>query len=71
MVASGSDSDSSGAIRVHTMHIERRHLKVRELVASGIIKVHKVHTDDNLADFFTKSLNPRRFARLRDQLMRG
>lgn len=71
--------DNSGAVdiahdpmhRGRTMHIERRHLKVRELVASGIIKVHKVHTDDNLADFFTKALNPRRFARLRDQLMRG
>ena len=71
--------DNSGAIdiahdpmhRGRTMHIERRHLKIRELVSKGVVRVYKVHTDDNLADFFTKPLNPARFRSLRDQIMRA
>ena len=69
--------DNSGAVdiahdpmhRGRTMHIERRHLKVRELVANGIISVHKVHTDDNVSDIFTKALNGKRFKLLRGFLM--
>ncbi|GJR61925.1 retrotransposon protein, putative, ty1-copia subclass [Tanacetum coccineum] len=40
-------------------HFLRRYHYVREQVESGEIKILKVHTDDNLADPFTKAL-PRR-----------
>eukprot|EP00965_Chrysotila_dentata_P071631 2366742-Pleurochrysis_carterae.AAC.1 len=36
-------------------HVDRRDLNVYEYVAHGCIEVHKIHTDDNVADFFTKS----------------
>ena len=55
--------------RGRTMHIERRHLKIRELVSDGAVKVYKISGDDNLADIFTKALNPRRFELLRSALM--
>ena len=69
--------DNSGAVdiahdpmhRGRTMHIERRHLKIRELVSDGAVKVYKISGDDNLADIFTKALNPRRFELLRSALM--
>lgn len=69
--------DNSGAIdiahdpmhRGRSMHIERRHLKIREFVARGLIKVYKVPTEANLADFLTKALSPSRFATLRGALM--
>ena len=51
------------------MHIERRHLKVRELQAKGEVTVHKVHTDDNYADLFTKVLDRPRFEKLRAWVM--
>eukprot|EP00965_Chrysotila_dentata_P145870 4819059-Pleurochrysis_carterae.AAC.1 len=37
-------------------HVDRRYLKVREYLAHGSIDVRKIHTDDNPADVFTKSL---------------
>ncbi|GJZ97954.1 retrotransposon protein, putative, ty1-copia subclass [Tanacetum coccineum] len=37
-------------------HFLRRYHYVREQVESGEIKILKVHTDDNLADLFTKAL---------------
>ncbi|GKE98133.1 hypothetical protein Tco_0021484, partial [Tanacetum coccineum] len=37
-------------------HFLRRYHYVREQVESGEIKILKVHTDDNLADPFTKAL---------------
>ena len=69
--------DNSGAVdiahdpmhRGRSMHIERRHLKIRECVSNGVVAVHKIHTDKNLADLFTKALNPRRFRLLRDMMM--
>ena len=50
-------------------HIERRHLKVRELVSRGIIDVYKEPGETNIADIFTKPINPRRFQQLRDRVM--
>ena len=38
-----------------TKHIERRHLKIRELVADSIVSVEQVPTRDNVADIFTKA----------------
>ena len=51
--------------RGRAMHIERRHLKVRELVRQGTIDMKWISTADNFADMLTKPLNPRRFATLR------
>ena len=71
--------DNSGAVdiahdpmhRGRTMHIERRHLKVRELVSRGIIDVYKEPGETNIADIFTKPINPKRFRQLRDRIMVG
>ena len=50
-------------------HVERRHLYVRECVEDHLITVPFVCTDDNIADFFTKALESKRFFRLRDSIM--
>ena len=50
-------------------HVERRHLYVRECVEDHLITVPFVRTDDNIADFFTKALESKRFFRLRDSIM--
>eukprot|EP00965_Chrysotila_dentata_P024326 806005-Pleurochrysis_carterae.AAC.1 len=50
--------DNSGAVELakerrscqRSRHLDRRDLKVREYVAHGCIEVHKIHTDDNVAD---------------------
>jgi hypothetical protein len=52
-----------------TKHIDRRHFYVRELVENHTIRVPFVRTADNLADLFTKSLNPRTFLALRNIIM--
>jgi len=56
-------SDSSAALAfasrrgLGTMrHIETRYLWLQERVAKGHLRVHKVHTDDNVADFLTKAV---------------
>ena len=69
--------DNSGAVdiahdpmhRGRTMHIERRHLKVRELVAKDIVAVYKINSTEHLSDQVTKALNPRRFRELRSALL--
>tara|TARA_B110000503_G_scaffold24765_1_gene39085 strand:- start:167 stop:748 length:582 start_codon:yes stop_codon:yes gene_type:complete len=48
---------------VRTRHIERRYLKIRELVDGGHIKVEYVNTCDNTADMLTKSLPRADFSR--------
>eukprot|EP00962_Isochrysis_galbana_P004895 scaffold1342_cov120-Isochrysis_galbana.AAC.13 len=56
--------DNTGAIELakerkvtnRSRHIARRHLKVREYVADGVIAVTHVATVDNAADIFTKPL---------------
>ena len=55
--------DNSGAVELsrdlkscqRSRHIERRYLKVRELVAAGEVEVRAVDTKNNPADLFTKS----------------
>jgi len=37
-------------------HLDARHLWLRELEERGIIKIERVGTNDNLADYFTKVL---------------
>ena len=48
-----------------TRHITRRELIVREREVEGEIVVTKVHTDDNLADMFTKVLDRTPYSKLR------
>lgn len=43
--------------------------KVRECVAAGILLVHKVDTDFNLADILTKSLGPEKRKFFRSRIM--
>ena len=52
-----------------TKHIERRHLKIRELVEEAMIAVKHVASADNIADIFTKPLDKKQFKRLRDMLL--
>ena len=42
---------------------------VRELVENHILRVPYVATAENLADFFTKSLNPVQFIAIRNRIM--
>ena len=42
---------------------------MRELVEEQILRVPYVATAENLADFFTKSLNPVQFIAIRDKIM--
>ena len=65
--------DNSGAIDIakdyrvndRTKHIERRHLKIRELVEELVVKAEYVPTADNVADILTKALGRRQFEKLR------
>jgi hypothetical protein len=55
--------DNQGAVELskdqkscqRSRHVERRYLKIRELVAAGVIEVKFIPTADNPADIFTKS----------------
>ena len=69
--------DNSGAICLakhmtsckRSRHIQRRWLKIRELVAEGHIVVEWVPTNDNAADMLTKALAKEPFDRHRSVLM--
>ena len=50
-------------------HMLRRHFFVRECVENMQIVVPFVKTHDNIADFFTKALEPKQFFHLRDTIM--
>ena len=52
-----------------TKHIDRRHFFIREKVEEGVITVPYVNTDDNIADFFTKPLDVKKFRAFRDRIM--
>jgi len=55
--------DNTGAVELsrdlkscqRSRHVERRYLKIRELVAASVIEVKAIDTKDNPADLFTKS----------------
>ena len=65
--------DNQGAIALsknylsnsRTKHIERRHLKVRELVAELQVKTEFLPTEDNPADMMTKPLGRTKFEKFR------
>ena len=69
--------DNSGAVDLaldyrsgpKTKHIERRHLKIRELVEDAVVAVKRVASADNIADIFTKPLDKQLFQGLRDKLL--
>lgn len=52
--------------RGRAMHIERRHLKVRELVSKELIAMRWVPTQANMADALTKALGAVRFTAMRE-----
>ena len=70
--AAALNVDNKGAIDLaynpqhhdRTKHIDRRHFFIRELVEDGELVVNYVNTVDNLADFLTKSLPPKRLSSL-------
>jgi hypothetical protein len=69
--------DNSGAVELskdlkscqRSRHIERRYLKVRELIAMGEVTVVYCPTADNHADVLTKALNPETHARHGDAML--
>ena len=69
--------DNQGAIALaknyisnsRTKHIERRHLKIRELVEEMQVRPEFVPTDENTADILSKPLARDRFQKLRRVLM--
>ena len=54
---------------VRTRHIERRYLKIRELIDAGHIEVRYVNTVDNTADLLTKALPTKDFERHKDAIL--
>ena len=52
-----------------TKHIERRHFYVRDMVENLQLQVPFVPTNDNIADFFTKPLDKKKFQTFRAKLM--
>ena len=56
-------------LRVGHSHIERRHLKIRELVQRAIIDTKWIATDDNVADIFTKYVGRDKFKKFRNDLL--
>ena len=69
--------DNQGAIALsknyisnsRTKHIERRHLKIRELVEQLAVRPEFVPTDENVADIMTKPLGRNKFEKFRRVLL--
>jgi hypothetical protein len=69
--------DNQGAVALaksyvsnsRTKHIERRHLKIRELVEEMVVRPEFVPTDENVADIMTKPLGKSKFEKFRRILM--
>ena len=55
---------SKSVISKRTRHINIRLHCINEWCLSGQIKLEKIHTDENLADLFTKAMHRDRFAKL-------
>ena len=51
-----------------TKHVDIRHHFIREHIKLGDTKVHFIHTEEQLADIFTKPLDEARFRELRHEL---
>ena len=48
-----------------TKHIDVKYHFIREVLDDKLLELVKIHTDDNPADLFTKSLRAERFAHCR------
>jgi hypothetical protein len=65
--------DNSGAVelakvpkmRPRTKHINTKYHHFRKFVADGLIKIHQVATQDQIADIFTKNLSKKLFVKFR------
>jgi hypothetical protein len=65
--------DNSGAVelakvpqmRPPTKHINTKYHHFRKFVADGLIKIHQVATQDQIADIFTKNLSKKLFVKFR------
>jgi hypothetical protein len=53
---------------VRTKHIDFHHHFIRDHQQKGNVCIESVGTDDQLADIFTKSLDEKRFWKLRNEL---
>ena len=69
--------DNQGAIALaknyisnsRTKHIERRHLKIRELTEEFVVRPEFVPTDENVADIMTKPLGRVKFEKFRKMIL--
>ena len=69
--------DNAGAIEMATTHKYRprtKHLNIRlhhfrQYVSSGTVQIEKIHTDEQLADIFTKPLASPQFQKLRQKIL--
>ena len=70
---SGDNSASLAMINLgvtkRSRHYDIEWFKMHDLIEQKELTVQWVPTEDNLADFFTKKLPPKRFEMLRDKLM--
>ena len=70
-------SDNKAAIELakndvlhqRTKHIDIKHHFIREQLVAGLVTLRWIPTSEQLADILTKSLKPRLFCQLRDQLV--
>jgi hypothetical protein len=60
---------SNPAAHGRTRHIHARYMRARELIQEGLIVIHPVATDDNVADYFTKPLSGEKFIKFRSVIM--
>jgi hypothetical protein len=69
--------DNQSAIRIsendsahsRTKHIDIKHHYINDLINQGEVKLEWISTDNQLADIFTKTLQPSTFISLRDRLI--
>ena len=61
--------NSEASLSQSTKHLEMRYLMVRQLVASGIILLAFVKTENNLSDILSKNLGRILFTKFRDAIL--
>ena len=52
-----------------TKHIEVKWYYIRDLITDKIVNILKKHTDENVADIYTKRLSQEKFEMFRDELV--
>ena len=56
-------------ITARTKHIETKWYYIRDLITDKIVLIQKKHTDENVADIYTKRLSKEKFEMFRDELV--